>query len=251
MKKHTSALIITLLIALSAAIYLVQFTLFRDWRDTAFYMLQDWAFLPVQVALVTIIAGRIVSGREKAARVEKTQMLASSFFSDLGAELLALLRPCADGAAALAPRLQVRADWTARDFARAETTVRAAQMRVAATPESLLAMRRLLAEKRMSMLVIASNPVLLEHEDFTDMLWAVFHLTDELTMRTDLPHLSPADRAHLNTDAQRVLTELLVNWLCYMAYLKTEYPYLFRLEMHRNPFTQAETSAAVPAAPES
>lgn len=90
----------------------------------------------------------------------------------------------------------------------------------------------------MTLLVIASNPSLLEHESFTDLLWAIFHLTDELSYRTNLQDLSAGDLMHLNADTERVLKELLLNWLCHMEFLQKEYPYLYQLEVHRNPFAE-------------
>lgn len=241
MKKQSANTVIVLLALLSAAIYAVQFALFHDLRDTAFYMLQDWAFLPIQVALVTIIAGRIVNQREKESRVEKTRMLASSFYSELGSDLLEKLKPLAKDPAALAPLLRIQDSWTTRDFLRAASAVKALEPPVRCTPETLAELRTLLTEKRASLLVIASNPALLEHESFTDMLWAVFHLSDELTLRGDLTALSPADLAHLDSDAQRVLTQTLANWLCHMEHLHAEYPYLFQLELYRNPFVPRES----------
>ena len=240
MKKRSSNLVILLLVLLSAAVYAVQFALFHDLRDTAFYMLQDWAFLPVQVALVTIIAGRIVSQREKESRVEKTRMLASTFYSELGGDLLQTLKPLTREPEAIAPLLRIESGWTPREFARAAEAVKALQPAVCCTPETLMQVRALLTERRASLLIIASNPALLEHESFTDMLWAVFHLSDELALRGDLNLLSQADLSHLNSDVQRVLTQTLANWLCHMDHLHAEYPYLFQLELYRNPFVPGD-----------
>lgn len=65
MKKYTTPIIIGILFGISALIYAVQFFVFHDSRDTFFYLLQDWAFLPVQIAVVTIAVGKLVESREK------------------------------------------------------------------------------------------------------------------------------------------------------------------------------------------
>jgi hypothetical protein len=52
------------------------------------------------------------------------------------------------------------------------------------------------------LLGLMANPNLLEHESFTDLLWAVFHLTDELTHREDVSALADADLEHLATARQ-------------------------------------------------
>ena len=102
MKKHSTLIISVLLLALSALIYSVQFVIFRDMRDTFFYFLQDWAFIPVQIVVVTIVVGRVISDREKRERIEKTKMLASAFFSELGTELMRRLLKSPSDAQSLA-----------------------------------------------------------------------------------------------------------------------------------------------------
>ena len=63
------------------------------------------------------------------------------------------------------------------------------------------------------------------------MLWAIFHLMDETQIRGDFTRLSETDLEHLNVDIQRALRELLINWLCHMNHIRTEYPYLYNLEI--------------------
>ena len=49
------------------------------------------------------------------------------------------------------------------------------------------------------------NPTLVEHESFTELLWAVIHLRDKLMSRKSLVNLSEADVEHLASDAIRVM----------------------------------------------
>jgi len=226
---------IFILAALSALLYSLQIFFFRDTRDTVFYLMQDFAFLPVQVALVTVIAGRIVNDREKENRVEKTRMLTGSFFSGVGIELLREIRPAIGDTSEAAALLRIGDSWGKKDFKKAAAALRHLPLTVMCTPEQFEKLKERLTAEKMALLVISSNPVLLEHEVFTDMLWAVFHLTDELSARSDFAALEEADTAHLNEDTQRVVTMLLVNWMLHMGYLKAEYPYLFRLEADKNP----------------
>ena len=57
--------------------------------------------------------------------------------------------------------------------------------------------------------------------------------------RDDLSRLSPADKSHITTDIQRVYSLLILEWIKYMEYLKTHYPYLFSLAMQKNPFDES------------
>jgi len=88
------------------------------------------------------------------------------------------------------------------------------------------------------------NPNLLEHESFTELLRAVFHLAEELANRNDVWQLPMSDKEHLAGDIKRAYVLLVAEWLDYMKYLKDNYPYLFALAMRTNPFDQ-EASAVV------
>ncbi|MGL6293901.1 MAG: hypothetical protein ACRC2P_11290 [Eubacterium aggregans] len=87
-------------------------------------------------------------------------------------------------------------------------------------------------EKNMSMLVIISNPALLEHKEFTDMFWAMFHLKDELKARDGFENLSEMGQYHLREDVELAMRGVLINWV---RHIKKEYPYLFLLEISQEP----------------
>ena len=89
------------------------------------------------------------------------------------------------------------------------------------------------------MLRLLENPNLMEHERFTDLLWAVLHLEEELEARTSLADLSPADEAHLELDVRRAYNALMAEWLLYVEHLKADYPYLFSLVVRMHPFQEA------------
>jgi hypothetical protein len=97
-------------------------------------------------------------------------------------------------------------------------------------------LRNLLLEKRGFLLALLENPNLLEHESFTELLWAVFHLTEELASRPNLKGLPNTDYEHLAADIKRAYILLIAEWLAYMKHLKTNYPYLFSLAARMNPF---------------
>ena len=80
------------------------------------------------------------------------------------------------------------------------------------------------------------NPNLLEHESFTDLLWAVFHLTEELENREDFEKIPGTDYEHLIRDTQRAYNAMIFEWIAYMNHLKNNYPYLFSLAVRTNPF---------------
>ncbi len=93
-----------------------------------------------------------------------------------------------------------------------------------------------LVQKRVFLLALLENPNLLEHDRMTDMLWAIFHLSEELSARKDLEHLSVPDKQHLEGDIRRAYEQLILEWLDYMKYLSRDYPYLYSLAVRINPF---------------
>ena len=97
-------------------------------------------------------------------------------------------------------------------------------------------LKNFLINKRHFLLALLENPNLLEHESFTNLLWAVFHLTEELANRKDLKTLSGADLQHLTGDIKRAYGIIISEWLSYMSHLKNDYPYLFSLALRTNPF---------------
>ena len=77
------------------------------------------------------------------------------------------------------------------------------------------------------------------HEQFTELLWAVFHLADELSHRPTVQNLPERDYEHLSGDIQRAYALLTREWLSHLEHLKVSYPYLFSLAVRTNPFDPA------------
>ena len=97
-------------------------------------------------------------------------------------------------------------------------------------------------EKRDFILRLLENPNLIEHDRFTDLLWAVMHVVDELEARSSLTGLPPADEAHLRIDVRRAYNALMAEWILYVEHLKANYPYLFSLVVRMHPFQEEPTA---------
>lgn len=70
------------------------------------------------------------------------------------------------------------------------------------------------------------------------MLWALYHLIDELENRPDPLALPETDIKHLSGDITRVYGLLVYEWIFYIKHLKDKYPYLWSLAIRKNPFAQ-------------
>lgn len=224
------------LVLLSAALYFVHWLIYHDTRQIFIYLVQDIAFIPVQVLLVTLIIDGFLAKREKRAKLHKMNMAIGTFYSEVGTALLEDCRRLDAEGSGLSEELAAAGKWTDEEFKAAHARLKAHDARIASTPEGLDALRGFLIGKRQFLLGLLQNPNLLEHDAFTDLLWAVFHLTDELAHRKDVRQLPPSDRAHLEGDIKRAYVLLVAQWVEYMRHLKASYPYLFSLAVRTNPF---------------
>lgn len=224
----------------SALVYLLQVKLFRDPKTTEFYLLQDLAFLPLQVLLGVLIIERILSQREKKLLLRKLNMVIGVFFTECGSELLALF--ASTGKPEDSQRFLVTQQWTKRDFLASSAAAASFHPQAALTASHLEAMQLLLRVNRDRILRLLENPNLLENERFTELLWAVSHLSEELEFRPALQGLPQHDLDHLRGDILRAYRVLVIEWLAYMQHLQGHYPYLFSLAVRKSPFARNQNA---------
>ncbi len=224
------------LVALSAILYYVHFVFFRDVHHIFIYLLGDIAFVPVEVLMVTLIIHRLLSAREKRHRLGKLNMVIGTFFSEVGTKLLKLFATFDHNSEKIRQELVVNDTWSKQTFLSVGKRLKHYDCKIESQKGDLVDLRNFLIEHRNFLLRLLENPNLLEHESFTELLRAVFHLTEELESRADVNKLSKPDYDHLSGDIKRVHILLLSEWVDYMKYLKSKYPYLFSLAIRVNPF---------------
>lgn len=92
MKFHKWQLLFAVsLIITSFLIYLFHYIVFKDLHHIMVFLVEDIAFLPIEVLLVTLIIHRLLSYLEKSSRLEKLNMVIGVFFVQIGTRLLAYL----------------------------------------------------------------------------------------------------------------------------------------------------------------
>ena len=229
--------LILALISSSLAVFIVQSQIFPTRRDdTLFYLIQDLAFVPISVLLVTLIIDKLLSSREKKSMMRKLNMVIGVFYSEVGTDLMKDCFNFDTNIENVRNTMSVTGEWTDADYTRAEKELKRSGPRIKCQYADLEKLKTFLLENRGLMLQLLENPNLLEHESFTELLRAVFHLTEELTARKNLRYLSDADIDHLSNDIKRAYVLLLSEWLLYMKHMKDEYPYLYSLAVRTNPF---------------
>lgn len=224
------------LIALSAAVYFIHYIIFRDARHIILYLIGDIAFVFIEVLLVTLVIHGLLEYRDKKSLLNKLNMVIGAFYSEVGTPLMRDLACFDRESFSMAKGLVITNDWSDKKFSETRKAVLGHTCGIDCKRGNLPALRDFLVKKRDFLLALMENPNLLEHESFTNLLWAVFHLTEELSFRTDLSALPEKDYEHLAGDIKRAYNILVAEWLSYARHLKKEYPYLFSLAVRTNPF---------------
>jgi len=241
MKEETNWKVIAgiILVTVSLALYTVHYLLFFDAHHILIFLVSDIAFIPLEVLAVTLIIDRMLEARERKQRMEKLNMVIGTFFSALGTPLLAMLARADPELKAIGPVPAGAGTAVNEQFVQVKSCLAGNQCRVVAERLDLVALRDLLNHNEEFLLRIIENPMVFEHESFTDLILAVTHLGEELRARESLVSLPPSDIAHLEGDIHRVYTRAVPAWIGYMEYLRTTYPYLFSLALRKNPFDPA------------
>jgi hypothetical protein len=224
------------LITTSVIFYTAQIFIFHDEHNTFFYMLQDLAFVPVNVLLVTLILDRLLKKREKQSLLNKMNMVIGVFFNEVGSDLIGIFGNCIPNIGEVNAGLQISAKWKEKDFNGISKNFVINPDQFMLNNENLTVFKEFLEKKKEGLLNMLANPNLLEHDTFTNLLWAVFHVADELAHRQDFNNLPKTDVDHLRGDMVRAYSLIIFEWAAYMKHLKKDYPYLFSLAVRTNPF---------------
>jgi hypothetical protein len=229
----------TVFILLSGIIYYIHFLIFHDAHHIFLYLIGDLAFLPLEVLLVVVIIERILTRRETQAKLQKMNMVVGAFFSEVGNYLLRSLLECFHNKEDISKSLYVNEKWTKTDFQKAKNFSSHLPIELDYRTFNLVQLKEYLTNRREFVLTLLENPSLLEDDRFTDLLWALTHLVEELEARESLNNLPEPDLAHLAGDIRRMYGHLVSEWLDYTEHLKLHYPYLFSLVLRTHPFQKS------------
>ncbi|MBN2333765.1 MAG: two pore domain potassium channel family protein [Deltaproteobacteria bacterium] len=178
----------------------------------------------------------IILRKEAEMRMRKVNMVLGVFFAEVGNTLLEIFTPHDQELDKIKEHLLISAGWSAKNFAAARTILDHHRIDIDMDRLELADLRIFLHSKRDFLVGLMENPVLVEHEEFSELLLAVFHLLDEMDSRESLIGLPATDLKHLNIDINRAYGKLTVQWLAYLGHLRQQYPYLFSLAVRKNPF---------------
>jgi hypothetical protein len=231
-------------VAMSVVIYLIEYFIFSDGGRISETVFDNLAFLPINAFIVVVIIERLLAHQEKQSMLQKLNMVVGAFYSEVGNKMLSSLKNNFSARDNKYEDLEINGLWKEAEYKKATECVENICKTKTNCGVELNNLKTLLVSKRQFLLGLLENPNLLEHESFTDLLWAVFHLTEELEARPSLDNLPPSDLAHINNDIQRIYSLLVKQWLAYAKHLQSSYPFLFSLLVRTHPF-QDNPSARV------
>lgn len=238
-KIKFSILMIILIIVIYGSNYLV----LGDGEHIISYVWTHLGFIPVDILVVAFLLDEIIERKEKEAMLEKLDMLMSTFFSEIGNELISQLSS-ANKYKTNTENLKSIKNWDDKDYENKLKELKDTDVEFQAdiSPENreefLRNLNELLTSKREFIINLINNPNLLEKEEFTGLINAILHLDEELEHRKDLSLVTDADFAHLNGDMHRVYNKLIHEWVYYLRYLNKHYPYMIALIIRTNPFDE-------------
>ena len=165
-------------------------------------------------------------------------MVAGAFFNEVGNYLLSELFKYFGNREEITKRLNIKESWNKKDFKEAAEYADHLKIDLDCRDVDLVNLKAFLNQKREFLVTLLANPNLLEHDRFTDLLWSVTHLDEELQSRTQVIDLPEADLKHLAVDIQRFYDHLVSEWLDYVEHLHTNYRFLYSLVLRTHPFQE-------------
>ncbi len=236
-------LMVSALFSFSIILYGMDYVLLGSAKDLAIWFLGNLAFLPIYVIIVTLMIERVIKERERHAVMRKLNMVIGVFFSEVGNRLLKELSTSVVSCTDLKRNLLINGTWKEQDFSSALEFLRKSDIKIESGRYEKQGLKNFLVAKRSFLVSLLENQNLLEHDDFTDLLWAVFHLVEELEARDTFDNMPQSDIDHINGDIKRVFGHLSGEWVMYMKHLKHDYPYLFSLAVRLNPMIESPDPA--------
>lgn len=229
MKKYTHFLLISIiLILLSFIMFFAHYLIFGQLENTIYYSLMNLCFIPINILIVTFVFENLLEKKARLERLNKLNMLVGLFFNEIGYCLMSLLISGDEEIKALVNDFE--------DLKTVENRLRNHSYKMDFEKIDFDSLQSLLIKNKEILISLISNPNILEHETFTDLLMAVSHLRDELVFRQGRS-LSADDKIHLQKDLTRMYKFITIQWISYLKHLKEFYPYLYKGAIQLNPFT--------------
>ena len=189
----------------------------------------------IQALIATLVIDRFLKMQEKSKKIKKINVVISTFFVDTGVNIMMAMSRFNKNHNEACQIIKIE-EFIDNKGRNVKKTLGEFEYSFYADPNKLEELASIMDKNKVFLLNLLENSNLLEHESFTDMLWAVFHVADELKTRGDLKRLSKAEIDHLSKDMLSAYNAMVIEWISYIIYLKDEYPFLYAIAIRKNPF---------------
>jgi len=225
------------LLSISVFFYIINYLTFHDTTFIEKYILVQLGFLPISVLLVSVMLNSLMKRRAQQERREKLNIVVGSFFAEYGKDLLRYITKYDPHAESLAREvMHIEEMDEEKEIKEVKEKLKARKYTINMEKMNLQELKKFLMENREFSVNLLDNPVILEHETFTDLLWNVLHVTEELRKVYDFSSLSEEDRKDIHGDIENLYALLAYEWVNYVQYLRDAYPHIFVYETKTNPF---------------
>lgn len=236
-KKETYVIGVSL-IGLSLILHYFHYLIFKDLHHTLIFLFADIAFIPMDVFFTAFIIEKLLENREIHHKMEKLIIIKGVFYTELGNNLLEEFVKGDSRVEEIRRDAFIKKNWGAEEFKSLEKELDEYVYHVKLEKLDLDRISEILNKEKDFLISLITNPTLMEHESFSDMVIALMHLREELTDRYNIRGYECVkwENAHIQHDVEDAYRELTKSWVRYMKHLKKEYPKLFLKAMINNPF---------------
>lgn len=227
-------------IIISILINTLHFYIFNDSEYIFKFILIQLGYLPISTLFVTFILNELLTRRRKDEKTAMRNMIISTFFSEVGTDLIHYFKnlPLAYNSEKAKSDLNKVIKLKEREFKSFAQYIKYKDFGVQSSKCNFKSLNEFLNSKRIYLIDLLQNSNLQEHETFSDLIFEVLHINEELSYREDLDFLSEDDLEHLAKDIDRTYSYLLCEWFYYMRHLNAEYPNLYSFAIKTIPFNK-------------
>lgn len=220
----------------SLLMYSIHYMFFRDIKYIGEDLIAQLSYLPIYIFLTSMVIDRLLNRREKFERLRRLNTIIGVFFSEMGKELIKYFIKFDVNFEKIRDEFSIETQWTEEKCIQVKSLLKNYMCKIDSRVENIDELSTFLNGKRKFLTELMGNPNLMENEEFTELLIAVFHVLEELQCREDIQCLPDEDYKHLSNDIERAYLRLINQWIAYMGHLKKEYPFLYSFAMRTNPF---------------
>ncbi len=229
-----------ILIAFSAVLYFIIYLIFGDGHHLIIVIAEELAYMPIYVFITAVIAERLLTQKEKMEMSRKMNALVGTFFTEVGYEMIKITTGFDKNFSKIRDQLIFEENWDRKKALDIRRRVESYNYLPGEGVEELYVIKELLISRKDLMLELMSNAILIEKDEFSELLLAVNHILEEFRTRGEISTFTKPDIIHLHMDIERAYRHLIIGWVTYMIHLEKEYPYLYQLAVRINPFKNQE-----------